>query len=312
MASRRRLQLPSGMPQRHKTRKALFWDPWGKQTLLAGPDRGGEWVAISCLEYSSDGEYLASGCNDGSIRLWHTKLFHIFSRERPIRATSQADTILQGNHLYPTRALAFSRTDSNLLASGFMHGVISLWNVKEQAHIHLFNPHCGAIRSLSFVGGEVVTCFAATSLGSIIRLWKPQGSSDFASETTIGEAASLEGTIAYAVFSRPGSFLATSMHSSDGTTFTLALYELETMTKTQSVVIPGRNVTSLMAFSPDNKTLIICDLTGRVRLLQADDFSIQRDLGTVIGGFHFFLSQLILLAQSLPSPVVAALRMADM
>jgi WD40 repeat protein len=57
------------------------------------------------------------------------------------------------------------------------------------------------------------------------------------------------------------------------------LYELDTMTKTQSVVMPGFIATHL-AVSPDSKQLVVVGRKGRIRLLQTDDFSIQRDMDT--------------------------------
>ena len=98
------------------------WDRWGKEALLAGRTR-----VMHCLEYSWDGEYLASGCQDGSIRLWNTESFHAasskISRETPTREPSQADIILAGTPR-DAKALSFSRTDSNLLASGGSTGEI--------------------------------------------------------------------------------------------------------------------------------------------------------------------------------------------
>jgi WD40 repeat protein len=127
------------------------WDRWGKETLLKGHNS-----ATNCLEYSSDGEYLASGSQDGWIRLWHTESFHAafskVSREKPARTPEQGGKILLHNDSRPS-ALAFSRTDSNLLASaGGLSGMIKVWNVEERSCIHSFNPSC-SIRSLFFAGG---------------------------------------------------------------------------------------------------------------------------------------------------------------
>jgi hypothetical protein len=60
---------------------------------------------------------------------------------------------------------------------------------------------------------------------------------------------------------------------------TLALYDLETMTKTQSVVMPGFLATHI-AVSLDSKQLVVGDHKG-TRLLQTDDLSIQRDLDPI-------------------------------
>jgi WD40 repeat protein len=152
-----------------------------------------------------------------------------------------------------------------------------LWNVKEKACIHAFNPRYGDIRALFFAGGADISCTAVANFGSIIRLWRAEGSSDFAWEN-IGEAAP-EGGPYRAAFSPCGSFLATIKNSSTENASTLRLYELDTMTKTQPVVVPGMRAACL-AFSEDNKQLVVGGHMGRIRLLQSDDFTIQRDLST--------------------------------
>jgi WD40 repeat protein len=51
------------------------------------------------------------------------------------------------------------------------------------------------------------------------------------------------------------------------------------MAKTQSVVMPDFTA-NCVAVSPDSKQLVYGGNKGRIRLLQTDDFSIQRDLHT--------------------------------
>jgi WD40 repeat protein len=229
---------------------------------------------------------LASGCRDGSIRIWSRESFHATAStphmERPTRTPKQADKILVGSPFSFT-ALSFSRTDSNLLASGGATGEIKVWNIKERAFIHSFDSGRGYVISLLFAGGADSSCLGVTRSESIIRLWRAESSSDFASET-IGELdlgePDLGGLpIPGAAFSPSGSFLATSLSARTRHESTLALYELEPMTKTQSVVMPGFFATRV-AVSPDSKQLVVVDRRGRIRLLQTDDFSIQRDVDT--------------------------------
>jgi WD40 repeat protein len=251
------------------------WDRWGKETLL-----GGHNSSIRCLEYSLDGKYLASGSGDESIRIWHVESFHNTASkphmERPTRTPKQADKIISGSRNSSTiMELSFSRTDSNLLASGGSDGEIKVWNVKELACIHSFESHGGSIRSVFFAGGAEIACLAVAQSMSVIRLWKAEGSSAFASET-IGEADQRELCARDALFSPGGSFLATSFNSRTGNDSTVALYELETMNKTQSVVMP-RFVHSRIAVTSDSKQLVIVGRRGGI-LLQTDDLSIQRDL----------------------------------
>jgi WD40 repeat protein len=263
---------------------AHVWDPWGKkvvlEVVLAGP---GHIECAYCLEYSLDGEYLASGSGDRSIRIWRTESFHSTSSnpdsERGTRTPKQADKILLGSRI--SVSLSFSRTDSNLLASGGSNGEIKVWNVKEQACVHSFASGGGWIHSLYFAGGADIACIAVTNAGSIIRLWRAEGASDFASET-VGETDRAGLSPREVAFSSSGSFLATSFTSraGDGNESTLLeLYELETMTKTQSVLMP-EFIATCVAVSPDSKQLVYGSYDGRIQVFQTDDFNIQRDMDT--------------------------------
>jgi WD40 repeat protein len=258
------------------------WDRWGKKTLLEGHTG-----SVCCVEYSLDGEHLASGIGDGSIRIWSRESFHTTAsqthRERPTRTPQQADKILLGGR---SIFVSLSRTDSNLLASGGLNGTIKVWNIRGQACIHSFNPGRGhlrrPIRALFFAGGADIACLAVTCDMSVIRLWRVEGVSDFASETigeTIGGVDRGGSCLRDAELSPSGSFLATSVGSRTRNESTLALCEIETMTTTQSVVVPGF-VAACVAVSPDGKQLVYGGDNGRIQLLQTDDFSIQRDLDT--------------------------------
>jgi WD40 repeat protein len=184
------------------------WDRWGKQTLLAG--HTGD---IHCLERSSDGEHLALGSEDGSIRLWHARYFHATSsndsRERSMPTTSQQAVTILFHDSDDVMTLSFSRTDSNLLASGGHSSGIKVWNAEEETCIHSLHSGLGAIHSLCFAGGADSAWIAPADVNSVIRLWKAEGSSDFASEV-IGEATCFRGGgFHLPVFSSSGSVLAT-------------------------------------------------------------------------------------------------------
>jgi hypothetical protein len=146
-----------------------------------------------------------------------------------------------------------------------MEGAFKLWNVKEQTCTHSFDPRCGWISSLFFVGGADSACIAVAQTGSFIRLRREEGASEFASET-IGEAAGVGANDPQSVFSCCGSFLATCKHSGRAAAPTLLMHDLESMTKTQSIVIRDFSAGRIAA-SPDSKQLVVGDRTGRIRLL---------------------------------------------
>jgi WD40 repeat protein len=248
------------------------WDRWGEETLL------GVHGKIHCMEYSLDGQHLASGSGNGSIRIWLAESFHTTTSkpymERPTRIPKQADTILVGSR-GSSKTLSFSRTDSNILASGGPNGEIKVWNIREQACIHSSNPDCGWISALFFAGGADIACIALAGT-SVIRLWKPEGSSDLASGI-IGNA-DMSRFATPAVFSPSGSFLATHFQPTRNVT-AVTLYELDTTTtKIQSVVMVPGVTAACFAVTPDSKQLIIGDHRGKIRLLQTCDLDIQRDL----------------------------------
>jgi WD40 repeat protein len=249
-----------------------IFDRWCKETILEGGTGH-----ISCLEYSTDGMYLASS-QDTSIRIWNTKLFQTTSsqtfRKRTTWTLPQAAVMM-----------SFARTDSNLLAAAGGGSLkIKLWNVEEETCIHSFHHdhYASRICSLFFAGGQSSVCNAVSWDGFIIRLWRAEGASDFASETIAVpgfEPGSGDMLRFGADFSPCGSFLTTNLftHSRPKNGTTIALYELETMAKSQSAVIPGLIVTC-SGVSPDSKTLVLGDYQGGIRLVQTADFNIQRDL----------------------------------
>jgi WD40 repeat protein len=170
--------------------------------------------------------------------------------------------------------LAFSSTDSNLLASAESSartGAIKLWDVSEQACVYTFNSDRGNVLSMSFFPGKDKVCLTAvTTTGSWIRLRRRNELlDDFTSEIIDHPDFS---DCWLSVLSRCGSFLvtATSQHR-------ISVYNLNTMKRTQSADFLGFRATCI-AISPDNKWLAIGDSDGRTRLLQADDLTIEMDL----------------------------------
>jgi hypothetical protein len=137
------------------------WDRWGKETLLEGQTR-------CCPERSSGGECLASGSLDGSIRLWHACLFNTTSSTTSSEGPSSPRTRAQANVILPlisdhfVTALSFSRTESNVLASGGSNGEIMVWNAQDQACIHTIETGVAPILSLLFAGGADSACIAAS------------------------------------------------------------------------------------------------------------------------------------------------------
>jgi WD40 repeat protein len=239
----------------------------GQQTSLRG-----HLGDISCLSFSGDGKYLASGGNERLIRIWPTN-----STRKPTQHSR--NKTLPGHPTGKVQCLAFA-SDSNILASGSCD-VIKLWNVEDGVCIHSIHHDQGNISSLAFLGvGESIQCLAAATDGSLIRISRNNGhDSEFTSDLVVDRRKLFVNTS----FSQCGSFLATLDPKNK-----LCLYEIKTngvTTMTESVTLPGccshLRTNGGMTFSPYNKMLAVISDTSReddtvVRLLDVKDLRLQR------------------------------------
>jgi WD40 repeat protein len=121
----------------------------------------GKWEQgiVQSLAFSSDGTMLASGGNDGSIRLWQVP-------------SGQLKTTLLG-HKRTITSLAFLPKD-NLLSSASLDGTIRLWNTNTRKEIKSFDAKhqvlCLAVarEGKTLVAGTTVTDIDVTDPGEII------------------------------------------------------------------------------------------------------------------------------------------------
>jgi WD40 repeat protein len=254
------------------------------QTMVHVWDRHGERIRleghigiVTCLQYSLDGRYLASGSND--IRLWRV------TSESAARSSSSDESINRGANRGTLQAqasiillgqrgfidsLAFSPTDSNLLASGCNAGEIKLWDVLNQVCIHSLNPQFWTITRIFFLPGDKIQCHGVTRLGRIIRIVRNERM-EFAA--TILEESSL-GNDPLTAFSPCGTFFAAICNIVSSSKRELALFDLRTMAKTQSVFHSGDFAG--IAMSPDGKKLATTDSMGGTRIFECHDLTIQK------------------------------------
>ncbi len=191
--------------------------------------------------FSRDGSTLATGGDDGNVRLWDV-------------ATEQEIGAPMSSGLAPVEAVAFS-PDGATVAAGSSGGTVQLWDATTQHEVGTtMTAGPAAIRALAFgPGGKVL---AAGGEDGDVRFW------DTATQSQPGAAMATGAAVAALSFSGNGTTLATA--ESDGRT---ELWSTATQKQTgAALAAQGSARVSALDFGPGAGLLATGDATGTITL----------------------------------------------
>ena len=117
---------------------------------------GGHGWEVRSVAFSPDGQMLASGSGDDTIKLWNV-------------ADGSLIRTLTG-HGFGVRSVAFS-PDSQMLASGSGDRTIKLWNVADGTLIRTLTGHYSTVCSVAFSPDGQMLASGSGSFDRTIKLW---------------------------------------------------------------------------------------------------------------------------------------------
>ncbi|MFM6091959.1 MAG: eIF2A-related protein [Dolichospermum sp.] len=181
--------------------------------------------SVRSVAYSPDGQTLASGSEDKTIKLWNVKTGNLLQ--------TLASSV---------NSVAYS-PDGQTLASGGWDNTIKLWNVKTGNLLQTLTGHSEGVNSVAYSpDGQTV---ASGSWDKTIKLWNVK------TGNLLQTLASSVNSVAY---SPDGQTVASGSNDYTIELYTIKLWDVKTGNLLQTLIGHSHTVTSV-AYSPDGQTL---------------------------------------------------------
>ena len=202
------------------------------------------------VSFSPDGQVLASGSDDDTIKLWDVG--------------SRREIATLKGHSYDVFSVSFS-PDGQVLASGSRDNTIKLWDMDSRREIATLKGHSNTVSSVSFSpDGQVL---ASGSLDKTIKLW------DVGSRREIAALKGHSNRVWSVSFSPDGQVLASGSYDD-----TIKLWDVGS--QREIATLKGHRDTVLsVSFSPDGQVLA----SGFDKTIKLWDVGSRREIATLKG-----------------------------
>ncbi|WP_406700941.1 hypothetical protein V5E97_19305 [Singulisphaera sp. Ch08] len=219
--------------------------------LPSGPPRG-HGMSVMCLAFDPTGQFLASGSNDATVRIWGLQ-------------TRTTTSVLSG-HRGPVNALAYTPSGRRLVTGG-ADGLLNLWDVDRGAIVATARPNPGR-QNPQDPAGDAINALVVSPKGNWVVIGRENGDlvrfdlANLANETLLPRGENGQGAVEALAVSHDGNRLVSSVlshrlaRSSDLPSVECDV-ELRSMPQgaVQSRLARVSNLVNACTFSPDDKRL---------------------------------------------------------